>query len=72
MKKKEQGLILDWEAADSITVSNLVQIKETLETYLKKHQSGKWLHQEDVAVYYTTAAAIGIVLKYFGYEEESQ
>ena len=44
------GLTIDWETADRITLTNLKEALETLQSELDAHiNDGKWMHPEDVS-----------------------
>jgi hypothetical protein len=75
MSKRLVPITLDSEAADRITVLNLMEYR----TYLKKELSdwkknpcsetnpdGYWLHPEDVAGNTRLVEALNTVIKYFG------
>lgn len=48
-KSTNQGMVLDMETADRITLCNLKNQLEYLEEELMEHkQNGKWMHPEDV------------------------
>lgn len=75
MNKRVGPITLDSDAADRITVLNLMECR----TYLKKELSdwkknprsetnpdGYWLHPEDVAGNTLLVEAMNTVIKYFG------
>jgi hypothetical protein len=75
MSKRVGPITLDGEAADRITVLNLMEYR----TYLKKELSdwkknprsetnpdGYWLHPEDVTGNTRLIEALNTVIKYFG------
>jgi hypothetical protein len=75
MSKRVGPITLDSDAADRITVLNLMECR----TYLKKelndwkknprsetNPDGHWLHPEDVAGNTLLVEALNTVIKYFG------
>ena len=75
MSKRVGPITLDSDAADRITVLNLMECR----TYLKKelndwkknprsetNPGGKWMHPEDVEINTRLVEAMNTVIKYFG------
>ena len=61
-------IVLDGEAADSITVCNLQDYRDYLKQELEDFKEGKWLHSEDVAGNIKRIEALNLVIKDFGGE----
>jgi hypothetical protein len=74
-KKTARKLELDGEAADRITVLNLIDYRAYLKTELnlwKKNPrsdtnpDGYWLHPDDVAGNIKAIEALNVIIKHFG------
>ncbi len=62
-----QGLMIDWEAADRITVLTLKNYRDNLQDHLNGGANGsRWLHPEDETHNRAMIQAINFVLKDFG------
>lgn len=70
-------IVLNSEAADQITVSNLKECRDYMKKELKQwkknlksdsNPNGYWLHSEDVAYNIRTIEAMNVVLSHFGTE----
>ena len=66
----KRGIVLDWEAADKITVDVLKEQRDYLEKELKLYRKGKqWMHEEDVRrSQEELIPALNVIIKYFGTE----
>ena len=62
----EQGLKIDFDTADRITVACLKDQRKYLKKELKDHKNGKWLHPEDVVRNAEIIAALDILIPYYG------
>jgi len=62
------NLEIDYEVADSIAVSVLKNYRESLETNLKNHEDGGWMHEDDVKHAKLMIDAINFVVKDFSSE----
>jgi hypothetical protein len=62
------GLTIDWETADRITVTNLKEQLDTLQTELDNHtNNGKYMHPEDVSNTVSKyIPALKILIDYYG------
>ena len=62
------GLTIDWETADRITVTNLKNQLEYLETEVKDHlEKGKWMHPEDLHLSTTQyIPSLKILINFYG------
>ncbi len=62
-----QGLMIEWEAADRITVLTLKNQRDSLQDHLNGGANGsRWLHPEDETHNRAMIQAINFVLKDFG------
>ena len=62
------GLTLDWETADRITLASLKDQLELQEKEVKEHlENGKWMHAEDLHLATTQyIPALKTVIKFYG------
>ena len=64
---KPQGLMIDWEAADRITVLTLKNYRDNLQEHLTGGADGsRWLHPQDEVHNRAMIQAIDFVLNDFG------
>lgn len=64
---KPQGLMIDWEAADRITVLTLKNYRDNLQEHLTGGADGsRWLHPQDEVHNRAMIQAINFVLNDFG------
>ena len=64
---KPQGLMIDWEAADRITVLTLKNYRDNLREHLTGGADGsRWLHPQDEVHNRAMIQAINFVLNDFG------
>jgi hypothetical protein len=59
------GCQIDYETVDRITVCGLKDYKDSLETQLKNHAEGSWMHADDVIHSQKMILALEFVLKDF-------
>lgn len=58
---------IDWETADKITVLNLKSALDTLESELKNHANGDWMHPDDKVNAETKyIPSLKILIDYYG------
>lgn len=64
------GMQIDWETADKITLLNLQNQLEYLQTELKNHkENGTWMHPDDALhSEYLYIPALRALIKYYGGE----
>ena len=62
----EEGLMIDFETADRITLLNLINQRKYLKKELKDYRQGQWLHPEDVVRNAEIIAVLDILIPYFG------
>ena len=62
----EEGLMIDFETADRITLLNLINQRKYLKNELKEYRQGQWLHPEDVVSNAEIIAVLDILIPYFG------
>ena len=62
----EEGLMIDFETADRITLLNLINQRKYLKKELKEYRQGQWLHPEDVVRNAEIIAVLDILIPYFG------
>lgn len=58
--------VIEQEAADSITVSNLKEFRTYLKKELKDYKNGSYLHADDVVQNAELIKALDLVIKSFG------
>ena len=64
---KPQGLMIDWDAADRITVLTLKNYRDNLQEHLTGGADGsRWLHPQDEVHNRAMIQAINFVLNDFG------
>ena len=64
---KPQGLMIDWESADRITVLTLTNYRDSLQAHLDGGADGsRWLHPDDETHNRAMIQAINFVVKDFG------
>lgn len=68
MSKKINGIVLDFETADRITLDNLKESLAVIKTEIKNHlKNGSYLHPEDLVEYQTILIpSIKALIKYYG------
>ncbi|NBP03628.1 MAG: hypothetical protein EBU90_26745 [Proteobacteria bacterium] len=64
----DSGLRIDYETADRITMLNLKDTRDYIQSELDGYAEGKYLHAEDVVYNQKLIEAIAVVLKYYGEE----
>lgn len=62
------GLMLDYDIADKITLLTLQDQLKYLRKELEDYKEGKWLHPEDVAGNIKLIAAFELLIPYYGGE----
>jgi hypothetical protein len=60
------GLMIDFDTADRITLLVLKDQLKYLRVELKDFEDGKWLHPEDVANNIKIIAALELLIPYYG------
>lgn len=60
------GLMLDYDIADKITLLALQDQLKYLQKELEDFKEGKWLHPEDVAGNIKLIAALELLIPYYG------
>lgn len=62
------GMQIDWETADRITLLNLKDALQQLETEVKNHvENGSWMHPDDYHANMTQyIPALKTLIKYYG------
>jgi hypothetical protein len=60
------GLMLDYDIADKITLLALQEQLKYLRKELEDFKDGKWLHQEDVTNNIQLIAALKLLIPYYG------
>lgn len=68
MAKKVNGIVLDFETADRITIDNLKESLAVIKKEIKDHlENGAYLHPEDLVEYQTVLIpSIKTLIKYYG------
>lgn len=64
------GLQLDFEAADSITLSNLKFHRDIVRGMMEKHAQGAWMHLDDIGFNVQLINALDRIISYFGGDNE--
>ena len=62
----EEGIMIDFETADRITLLTLINQRKYLKKELKEYRQGQWLHPEDVVRNAEIIAVLDILIPYFG------
>ena len=62
----EEGLMIDFETADRITLLTLINQRKYLKNELKDYRQGQWLHSEDLFRNAEIIAVLDILIPYFG------
>ena len=62
----EEGLMIDFDTADRITLLNLINQRKYLKNELKEYRQGQWLHPEDLFRHSELIAVLDILIPYFG------
>jgi hypothetical protein len=62
----KNGLELDYETADRITLLNLEDQKKYLIKELEDYKEGKWLHPDDVIKNGEIIRAMELLIPYYG------
>jgi len=60
------GLTIDYDTADRITLLNLQDQLKYLRKELEDYKEGKWLHPEDVTNNIKIIAALELLIPYYG------
>ena len=60
------GLMLDYDIADKITLLTLQDQLKYLRKELEDYKEGKWLHPEDVVKNAEIIAALELLIPYYG------
>ena len=60
------GLTIDYDTADRITLLNLQDQLKYLRKELEDYKEGKWLHPEDVVNNAKIIAALELLIPYYG------
>jgi hypothetical protein len=60
------GLTIDYDTADRITLLNLQDQLKYLRKELEDYKEGKWLHPEDVVNNVKIIAALELLIPYYG------
>ena len=61
-----EGLKIDFDTADRITLLNLQDQRKYLKKDLKDYKKGKWLHPEDVIRHAEIITALELLIDYYG------
>ena len=62
----EEGLMIDFETADRITLLTLINQRKYLKNELKEYRQGQWLHPEDLFRNAEIIAVLDILIPYYG------
>ena len=62
----EEGLMIDFDTTDRITLLNLINQRKYLKNELKEYRQGQWLHPEDLFRHSELIAVLDILIPYFG------
>ena len=62
----KKGLEIDFEIADRITLTNLIDNRKMLIKELEDYKVGMWLHPEDVIRNAELITALNILIPYYG------
>lgn len=61
------GIVLDWEVADSIALSVMVDHHKMIKQQMTDHRVNKtWMHPEDVVKNMEVLDATKVLIEYFG------
>ncbi len=61
-------LAIDVETADRITVLNLIDYRNRLQSELDAYKNGEYLHEDDVGGNYRRIVALDLIIQDFGSE----
>lgn len=64
------GLKLDFEIADKITLANLIEQRSMLIDMMLDYDRGAWMHPDDVVYNKKLLKALNRVINYFGGDNE--
>ena len=62
----EEGLMIDFETADRITLLTLINQRKYLKKELEDYRQGQWLHPEDFFRNAEIIAVLDILIPYYG------
>jgi hypothetical protein len=62
----EQGLKIDFDTANKITLTCLTEQRKYLKKELKEYKKGKYLHPDDVVRNKVIIATLDILIPYYG------
>lgn len=67
---ENNGMMLDWETADRITLLNLISARKSLQEELERAEAGEWIHPNDEIANMKYIKAMTTIIDYFGGEEQ--
>lgn len=67
---ENNGMMLDWETADRITLLNLISARKSLQEELERAEAGEWIHPDDEIANMKYIKAMTTIIDYFGGEEQ--
>lgn len=65
-----EGMMLDWETADRITLLNLISARRSLQEELERAEAGEWIHPDDEIANMKYIKALTVIIDYFGGEDQ--